>query len=204
MGVTLSFVAAVAIGYLLGTIPTGMVVGRARGVDLTTVGSRRTGATNVLRTLGARWAVLVAIGDVLKGVLAALLAGVLTAGDPWGQVLASMAAVFGHTYSPFIGFHGGRGVLTGAGTALVIVPAAILGGAAVGVSTVWLTRYVSLGSILGAAATGLLTLVPVFLWGASPAYLLYGLVAPAFIIVAHRDNIQRLRAGTELRFGERA
>ena len=201
---TLAGLAAIVVGYLLGTIPTGMIVGKARGVDLTAVGSKRTGATNVLRTLGPRWAALVALGDVLKGALAVLAAGALTGGHPWGEVLAAMAAVLGHTYSPFIGFRGGRGVLTGAGGALILVPVAFVAGFVVGSLTIWTTRYVSLGSIVAAVAAGLVTIAPVLLWGASPAYLVYGLVVPTFIVVAHRDNIHRLLSGTERKLGERA
>ena len=201
---TLASVAAIVVGYLLGTIPTGMVVGKARGVDLTVVGSKRTGATNVLRTLGARWAALVALGDVLKGALAVLAAGALTSGNAWAEVLAAMAAVLGHTYSPFIGFRGGRGVLTGAGGALILVPAAFLIGSLAGCLAIWATRYVSLGSLVAATVAGLVTLGWVLAGGASPAYLAYGLIVPAFIVVVHRDNIQRLLSGTERKLGERA
>ena len=201
---TLAFVAAIVAGYLLGTIPTGMVVGRARGVDLTSIGSRRTGATNVLRSLGPRWAALVALGDVLKGALAVLVAGMLTAWNPWAEVFAAMAAVLGHTYSPFIGFKGGRGVLTGAGGVLVIAPFAFVIGSTAGCLAIWATRYVSLGSLVAASVAGLVTLGWVLLGGAPLAYLVYGLVVPAFIIVAHRDNIKRLMSGTERKLGERA
>ena len=200
---TLAIVAAIVLGYLLGTVPTGMVVGKARGVDLTAIGSGRTGATNVLRALGPRWAALVAIGDVAKGALAVVAASALTGGDPWAQVFAAMASVLGHTYSPFIGFRGGRGVLTGAGSALVIAPVAFVIGSILGCVAIWATRYVSLGSLVASLVAGLLTIVPVLLWGASPAYLVYGVVVPAFIVLAHRDNIHRLRTGTERKLGER-
>ena len=201
---TLAGVAAIVAGYLLGTIPTGMVVGKARGVDLTAIGSKRTGATNVLRTLGPRWAAMVAVGDVLKGSLAVLAAGALTGGNPWAQVFAAMAAVLGHTYSPFIGFRGGRGVLTGAGGVLVIAPVAFVIGSTAGCLAIWATRYVSLGSLVAATVAGLITLGWVLVGGAPAAYMVYGLVVPAFIIVAHRDNIKRLLSGTERKLGERA
>ena len=200
---TLASVAAIVVGYLLGTIPTGMVVGRARGIDLTAIGSKRTGATNVLRTLGPRWAALVALGDVAKGSLAVLAAGALTAWNPWAEVFAAMAAVLGHTYSPFIGFRGGRGVLTGAGGVLIIAPIAFLIGSTAGCVAIWATRYVSLGSLVAASVAGLVTLASVLRGDAPPAYLVYGLVVPAFIIVAHRDNIRRLLSGTERKLGER-
>src|SRR6476646_9901893 len=118
-------VVALLAGYLIGAIPTGVVVARVYGrVDLTQVGSRRTGATNVLRTLGPGAAAIVFVGDFLKGVVAVLLAAVVGAGAPWPQALAGLAAVVGHSYSPFIGFKGGRGVTTGLGAALVLWPTA--------------------------------------------------------------------------------
>jgi len=201
---TLAIAAAVVVGYLFGTIPTGTIVGRARGVDLTAVGSRRTGATNALRSLGPRWAALVALGDVLKGATAALVAGLLTGWNPWAQVFAAMAAVLGHTYSPFIGFRGGRGVLTGAGGALVLVPVALVIGAVLGSAAIWATRYVSLGSLVAATVAGGVTVALVAVWGAPSAYLVYGLVVPAFIVLVHRDNIQRLLSGTERKLGKPA
>src|SRR5581483_2855818 len=119
MDVTLQLVVGAVIGYLFGMLPTGMIVGRALGVDLTKTGSGRTGATNALRTLGVRWAVVVAIGDLLKGLIPVVLVGWLTRGAPWwglptwGQVAAASFAVLGHTFSPLIGFRGGRGIVTG-------------------------------------------------------------------------------------------
>jgi acyl phosphate:glycerol-3-phosphate acyltransferase len=110
------------VGYLLGGIPCGMIVGRARGVDLTQTGSGSTGATNALRTLGFGPALLVFVGDFLKGVLAVLAARAIAGDAAWPQVAAATAAVIGHSYSPFIGFRGGRGVVTGMGGLVMIWP----------------------------------------------------------------------------------
>src|SRR5438045_7602606 len=115
--------AAPVVGYLIGAIPTGALVARLyRRVDLTRVGSRRTGATNVLRTLGPGAAAVVFLGDFFKGTAAVALGSAFSSGDPWAMALAGLAAVFGHAYSPFIGFRGGRGVTTGLGGLLAIAP----------------------------------------------------------------------------------
>jgi glycerol-3-phosphate acyltransferase PlsY len=197
-------IVSVVIGYLLGSIPTGLVVARVyKNVDITRVGSQRTGATNVLRTLGPGAAAVVFIGDALKGIIAVLVSGVLTNGDPLAASLAAIAAIVGHSYSIFIGFRGGRGVTPGLGALAIISPAAAVIAVAIGAVMILLTRYVSLGSIVG-AATGGVVLCILALAGIEPTpYLLYGAVATAFIIVSHRDNIARIASGSERRLGER-
>jgi glycerol-3-phosphate acyltransferase PlsY len=197
-------IAAVA-GYLLGSIPTGMIVARVYGhVDLTAYGSGRTGATNVLRTLGRGAAAVAFAGDFLKGVLAVLLVRVLFGdANPWLELIAAISAVVGHSYSVFIRFKGGRGVVTGFGATVVAAPALMLIAFAIGIGLVILTRYVSLGSIVGATLGGL------FLCGLTvatgdPAWAVWGVLVGGFIVVAHRDNIERLLAGTERKLGERA
>src|SRR5690242_18678318 len=119
---------AAVIGYLLGAIPTGMVVARVyRNVDLTAYGSGRTGATNVLRTLGRGAAAVAVAGDFFQGALAVALVKFLIAPEnSWIEMVAAVAAVVGHTYSVFIGFKGGRGVVTGFGASLVAAPIRIL------------------------------------------------------------------------------
>jgi glycerol-3-phosphate acyltransferase PlsY len=193
----------VLVGYLAGAIPTGAVVGRLGGVDLTQVGSRRTGATNVLRTLGPGAAAVVFLGDMLKGTLAMLLVGVLFDRDPWGVALAGIAAVFGHAYSLFIGFKGGRGVTTGLGGLAVLWPPAAGLALLVGAVAIAATRYVSLGSILGTVVGTLALLAGVFTAGLPPAYAAFAVVVGVFIVAAHHDNIQRLRQGTERKLGQR-
>ncbi|MBX5491104.1 MAG: glycerol-3-phosphate acyltransferase [Chloroflexi bacterium] len=195
-------VACVALGYLLGAFPTGALVGRLRGVDLRQRGSGSTGATNAVRVLGPGAGAVVLAGDAFKGWLAA------TAGRHWGGVrwapLAALAALVGHNYSLFLGGRGGKGVATGLGSLLALAPSALALGAVAGVPAIALTRHVSLGSLLGtstaAAALGGRTLA-----GRAPATsLAYVVGATALIWYAHRENIARLRAGTERRLGERA
>jgi glycerol-3-phosphate acyltransferase PlsY len=182
-----------------------MIVARVyRGVDLTEHGSGRTGATNVLRTLGRGAAAVAFAGDFLKGMVAVLLAKyVIAPGDPWVELIAAAAAVIGHTYSIFIGFKGGRGVVTGFGASIVAAPVLILIAFGIGIVLVVITRYVSLGSVVGAAIGGLL-----FCWlaynQADPAWALWGVLLGGFIVLAHKDNIERLMAGTERKIGERA
>jgi glycerol-3-phosphate acyltransferase PlsY len=196
---------AIAAGYLLGAVPVGLVVGRlVRGVDVRDVGSRRTGATNVTRTLGTGWGAVVLVLDVAKGVLAVLLAGVLYdgAGGEWVAAAAGLAAVVGHNWSAFIGFAGGRGVATTGGGLLALAPLAVAVVVPPMLAIVWLTRYVSAASLAGAAGAMLATGALALAGGSWPAFG-YALLAGTLVIVSHRDNIQRLRAGTERRIGEK-
>src|ERR1700730_7924144 len=152
---------AAVVGYLLGSIPTGMIVARVyRNVDLTAYGSGRTGATNVLRTLGSGAAAVAFAGDFLKGLLAiAIVQYVIASGNPrlpWLELIAAITAVLGHSYSMFIGFKGGRGVVTGFGSTIVAAPVPMLIALVVGALLIAVTRYVSLGSIVGSALAGLL------------------------------------------------
>jgi acyl phosphate:glycerol-3-phosphate acyltransferase len=189
--------------YLIGAIPTGALVARVHGVDLTQHGSRRTGATNALRVLGKPAAALVLGGDVLKGVLAVWLGGRVAQHDA-GRAVAALVAVVGHTYSVFLGGRGGRGVATGLGGLLAVSPTALLCAAAGGLATIAATRYVSLGSLVGAAVGGAALCWRVQRGSAPRAYLPYALLGPLFLCYSHRDNIQRLLSGTERRLGERA
>lgn len=202
MDVALQMVIGAVVGYLLGMIPTGAVVGKSLGVDLTQVGSKRIGMTNVLRTLGVKWAIVVLIGDILKGTLAVLIVGWLVGGRPWGdvswaQVIAAAFAVLGHTFSPLLGFKGGRGIVTGGGGLLILSPEAFGIAFVFGVVTVVSTRYMSLGSLVGTAVAGAVVLAQAAFFNGPAAYYLYGTALPAFLFWAHRDNIQRLLNGTE-------
>ena len=182
-----------------------MVVARVYGnVDLRAHGSGRTGATNVLRTLGRGAAAVAFAGDLLKGALAVLLVKYVIAPDvAWIEMIAAVMAVVGHTYSLFIGFKGGRGVVTGFGATVVAAPIPSLIAFAIGISLVGITRYVSLGSVVGAALGGVLMCVFAYLRG-DPAWAIWGVLVGGFIVVAHKDNIERLLAGTERKLGERA
>ena len=194
--------ALVLVAYLTGSIPVGVMVARfSGGPDPRTVGSGRTGGTNALRALGRKWATVVVVGDLLKGVLPVVLARVVT-GQPVVEVACAFAAVVGASRSVFLGFGGGRGVGTGVGTMLVIQPLALLIAGPVFVIVILITRYVSLGSLLASAAMfpamGLIWLVAS--GAVPPAYLVYAAAGPALIWLAHADNIDRLLHGTERKF----
>lgn len=199
----LGAVILVALSYLAGSIPFGVLVARWTGApDPRTTGSGRTGGTNALRAMGRRRAAVVVIGDVLKGAVPVLVARWLTGGDPALEAACGVAAVIGSARSVFLGFHGGRGVATGVGTMLVIQPIALLIATPVFVGVILLTRYVSLGSLLGSAAmVPSVALVFLVLTGSvPPAYLIYAVVGAAVVWIAHADNIDRLRHGTERKF----
>ena len=188
--------------YLLGSLPTSFIVVKlVKGQDLRQLGSGNLGATNLYRQLGWRWAVPAAVIDVAKGTIPVLVFGPRAGG---GDVLAlalGVTAVFGHVFSLFVNFKGGKGVATGAGVLLGLAPWAALVSMVLWGVIVKLTGYVSLGSIIAAAA-----LVPA-LWLIYPdkhdLVLPFALLA-AMIIVLHRANIQRLLRGTEHRFGRTA
>jgi glycerol-3-phosphate acyltransferase PlsY len=199
----------ILLGYLVGGVPFGMIAGRlAGGLDLRRHGSHRTGATNALRTLGLRWAVAVFLLDVAKGVAAVLLARALyVAGPPgspdWVAAAAGLAAVVGHNWSVFIGFGGGRGVAASAGGLLALSPLTLIFVVPLVAAVVLRTRYVSLGSLVGAVATPLITAALAALGLVDWAAAAYGLATGVIIVASHGDNVSRLRSGTERRIGER-
>lgn len=199
----------VLVGYLIGALPFGMLAGRlAGGVDLRQTGSRRTGATNTLRTLGWRWAAVVLLLDVAKGAAAVLLASWLyVAGPPgsaeWVQAAAGVAAVVGHNWSAFIGFRGGRGVATSGGGMLVLSPLTLLVVVPLVALVVWRTRFVSLGSLVAAVAAPVVTALLAVAGGVGWGAVAYAAACGLLIVISHGDNVSRLRAGTERRLGER-
>ncbi len=198
------FVLAALVAYLCGSIPSGVLVGKLFGnIDPRTRGSGKTGATNILRTLGPGAAVVVGLTDVLKGVAAVLLARYLIfPGQPWAETVAGFAALLGHNYSVFIRFTGGRGVATGGGVTLAMQPLAVLAGVLGLIIPIAITRYVSLGSIIAAAACAVADAVLVALRIDSYPHLVFMAVGAAFIIYSHRDNIARLMNGTERKLGD--
>jgi acyl phosphate:glycerol-3-phosphate acyltransferase len=199
--VVLQAVVLVLVAYLAGSIPVGVLVARrAGGADPRTIGSGRTGGTNALRALGPRWAAVVVAGDLLKGALPVLLARWVT-GDPLVEVLCGAAAVAGAIWSVFAGFRSGRGVGTGVGTMLVIEPVAVLLATPIFIGVILLTRYVSLGSLLGSAAMFPAMLLVLLVVPETPLpYVIYAAVGAALIWMAHADNIDRLLHGTERKF----
>ena len=195
------FVALVA-SYLLGAIPTSYLAGRLfRGIDLRTEGSKNLGATNVYRIMGWRFAIPVGIFDVAKGAVPVLILGPAVSSRELFPLLCGVVAVVGHVFSVFVGFKGGKGVATSAGVVLGLAPMAVGICLFLWALIVWVSGYVSLGSVV---ATGVF---PALVWLLYPArretIWLYVLLA-AVIIWMHRANIGRLRAGTENRFGRHA
>lgn len=184
---------ALVVAYLLGAIPFGYLAGRARGVDIRTVGSKNVGATNVFRTLGKPIGVAVMVADIAKGVVAVLVARVLV-DDPWPLVAAG-AAVAGHVYPVWLGFRGGKGVAVGAGVAIGLVPWAAAVLVPAWVLVIAITRYVSLGSILAAAAFTPVVWAFGYDW---PTLIFAGLISLA-VLWRHRGNMARLIRGEELR-----
>jgi glycerol-3-phosphate acyltransferase PlsY len=191
----------VLIAYLAGSIPMGVVVARLTGgTDPRTIGSGRTGGTNALRALGRGRAAIVVTGDLLKGAVPVLLARYVT-GDPLVEVLCGAAAVAGAIWSVFAGFRSGRGVGTGVGTMLVIQPVAVLLATPVFIGVILLTRYVSLGSLIGSAAMFPAMLLVLLVVPETPLpYVIYSAVGAALIWLAHADNIDRLMHGQERKF----
>ncbi|HET9435511.1 MAG TPA: glycerol-3-phosphate 1-O-acyltransferase PlsY [Candidatus Limnocylindrales bacterium] len=189
--------------YVIGSIPVGVIVaGLSGGPDPRSIGSGRTGGTNALRALGRKWAALVVAGDLAKGAGPVLLARVLTAGDPATEVACAFAAVVGSARSIFLAFGGGRGVGAGVGTMLVIQPLTVILAAPVFFLAILITRYVSLGSLLGSAAMfpAMLLIWAVASGTVPAAYIVWAAVGPVLIWLAHADNIDRLRHGTERKF----
>lgn len=185
-------------GYLLGSIPFSFLVARAFGVaDVRRVGSGNVGATNVLRSAGPVAGILAFLLDALKGAGAALAAERLGAGGVAAGALAAAAAVLGHMYPPWLSFHGGKGVATGAGAFLPLAPGATAAALVVFALTLGITRYVSLGSILGALALP----AAVYWLGGPPVVTIAAAGLGVLIAVKHRGNLSRIVAGTEPRLG---
>ncbi len=197
----LELVGTIVISYLIGSIPCGLVVGKIKGVDVREYGSGKTGATNILRTVGVVAGVIVLACDLAKGVVAVLLARFLLH-SPIAEMLAALTAIVGHNWPVYARFRGGRGVSTGLGGLLAMSPLVTLGSAVVAVVAIGLSRYVSLGSVLGAAMALLLMLSFTILRREPWPYLVYALVAAPLIIIQHRDNIARIWTGTERKLGQ--
>ena len=195
---------ALSVAYLIGAIPFALIVGKlGYKKDLREYGSGNLGATNVYRVLGWKTALLVAVLDVAKGALAVGLAALafgVSAGDPahdWMLIGSLIAAILGHSYSPYIRFRGGKGVATAAGGLLIITPLAMLilvpSFFAIGLAT----RWISLGSVIVAIEFPLLCLL---LYGDRKPIVIMSFVASALVIWRHRGNIARMFRGEESRF----
>jgi len=208
------FVLVAVIGYFLGAIPFALIVSkRMCGVDISKYGSGNIGGTNVLRVLGKKVGAIAIALDLGKAVVAVLLAKLII-GDSmlhiagfaidrhFGEVLTALMVMVGHNWSPYIRFRGGKGVAVYYGAWFAIWPVAALFGGLILITTVLLSRYMSLGSILSALSILCLFMVLTVVFEFPPVYLVYSLVAAALIVYQHRSNINRLQTGTELRLGE--
>jgi glycerol-3-phosphate acyltransferase PlsY len=190
-------VAVLVAAYLLGSLSGSLLLGRLRGVDIRTQGSGNAGGTNALRTQGWRFALGVVLVDVGKGALAAALAGYLLP-DPWPYA-AIVAAIAGHVWPVFHGFRGGKGAATLVGGLAVAWPWALVPVLAAWAASLVLSGYVGLSTILAVLVLAAVSALPPF----DAARLAFGVGVAALIVFTHRDNLRRLRAGTESRF-ERA
>jgi glycerol-3-phosphate acyltransferase PlsY len=216
------------IAFLLGSIPFGLLIAKAKGIDIRQHGSGNIGATNVLRVVGKKYGITCLILDALKGLIPTIIgislirfAGMknpmmISALDPFAaefpmltaqlfQVLTGLCAILGHNYSPWVGFKGGKGIATSAGVLIAMMPAAIVILLIVFLVVVFTTRYVSLASIVAAAVLPIVTL-----WGSwfhgkiqngtwNKPLFVFSIVIAILAIWKHRSNIQRLMKGTENR-----
>ena len=199
----MDLVIAAVTGYLLGSIPFGLIASRLRGgVDLRDYGSGKTGFTNSLRVLGLKRSAPVLLGDFAKG-LAATLLPLLYTDDPWARAIGGLAAVIGHVWPVFAGFRGGRGVLTGGAVLLAHSPLAVLAVAPFAALVLYKWRYMSLMSISTAALAALSFVIGAALSLHPWAFAAVAALGAALIIALHHDNIARLRAGTERKIGQR-
>jgi glycerol-3-phosphate acyltransferase PlsY len=207
MSLPLFLIVAALGGYIIGSISFAVLIARSQGVDIFRVGSGNPGATNVLRNLGKGPGYACFLLDAFKGIAAALLGyglGVVFEFPPPSQdllaIVALLGAILGHSFSAFLRFRGGKGVATTVGGLFVIMPWVMAVGAAVWVLTFLITRYVSLASILLGLSLPLAAMVlPQY----GIAHILLSLVLAALILIRHRSNIERLRAGTEHRSGRK-
>jgi glycerol-3-phosphate acyltransferase PlsY len=190
--------------YLAGSIPTGYLIGRARGLDIRQHGSGNIGATNVWRVMGRNWGLLAFAFDFLKGFLLLFLVRQIEfPGDrSWSTslllVVCALAAILGHNYTPWLGFRGGKGVATSAGVLAALLPLALVVVFSLWLILVLITRTVSIGSVAAAVA---LPVTTAFFYPGEWVYFGLALLTAALVIWGHRSNIRRLIAGTEPRLG---
>lgn len=202
------FFAALLAGYLIGGIPFGYLIGKMRGVDVRTVGSKNIGATNVYRTVGHKWGFLAFFCDFLKGFLPTLAAVFAVRQAPsWFEmpdqivmelgVFVGLACVIGHTLTPYMKFKGGKGVATAFGMLVAQIPWPVLIAFALFVATVWISHYISLGSILAAAFLAVFIWIPTPLCAPTLSLQIVMTLIGIFVIYKHRSNIGRLIKGCE-------
>ena len=203
----LGYILTVVAGYLLGSIPTGFLVAKSKGIDIRTIGSGNIGATNVFRALGTPAGVLVLLGDALKGWAAVALVARLMAdwsypaagpqAREWFRIVSGLAAILGHNYTWWLYFKGGKGIATSAGVLVALVPWALLIIFGIWIIVLAITRYVSLASIAASAALPFAT----WITGCSSTLIIITAAMAVLAISKHKTNIQRLFKGTENRIG---
>lgn len=191
------FALVIAASYLIGSIPTGYIIVKLfTGQDIRQVGSGSTGATNVKRVMGKKWFFIVMLLDALKGALPVVLATYFTSAlDNIGvlPVVAAICVLIGHSKSVFLNFTGGKSVASGVGTLLALNWIAGLIIAAIWGVVTWISKYVSLGSIVALICAPIV----MFFLKAPVAYVIYAVIAAIYVIYLHRENIKRLQEGTE-------
>lgn len=197
-----SFAANIVLGYLLGSVPFGLVVGHLFvGRDIRQSGSGKTGTTNVLRTAGKKAAALVMIGDIAKGAVPALVGRYVFEND-WVAAAGASAAIIGHVWPLFAGFRGGRGVASTYGGVLGLTPLLSLAFPLVGLILVVSTRIVSVMSVVGVPVCAGIVVLACLVFDVPWPYAAYSLFATALVEYKHIPNIRRLFAGTEPRIGQ--
>ena len=182
--------------YLIGGIPFGFIIGKMRGVDVRTVGSKNIGATNVYRTVGHKWGFLAFFCDFLKGLLPTLAAihWMPTGFDP---VYVGLACAIGHTLTPYMKFKGGKGVATAFGMLMALIPWLVLIAFALFVVTVWVSHYISLGSCLSALFLAVAIWIPMPIVHPSLPLQIVMTLLGLFVVIKHKSNIVRLAKGCE-------
>jgi len=203
----LGYILGAIVGYLLGSIPTGFLVAKSKGVDIRTIGSGNIGATNVFRALGTPAGVLVLLADAFKGWAAVALVARLIAdwsypaagpqAREWFRIISGLAAILGHNYTCWLHFKGGKGIATSAGVLIALVPWALLIILGIWIIVFALTRYVSLASLAASAALPFAT----WITGCSSTLIIITAAMAVLAIFKHKSNIQRLLQGTENRIG---
>lgn len=190
-------------GYLLGSLNTSIIVGMIYGLDIRQHGSGNAGATNTLRTLGKIPALLVTVGDILKGVIACLI-GLLLIGNiegvgKLGIMTGGLAAILGHNWPVYFGFRGGKGVFVSIVTLMMMDWKIGLITFGIFFIIVLLTRFISLGSIIGGIAFPIISAIPIF--DKTPVFIVFAIAVAILVVVKHRTNITRLMKGTESKLG---